>query len=420
MVLKQIKYLQNSLLLLCLLTIFGCGHGVVSTRKEALLLNEKQVYQEQAGQLTYKSLKLALKNTIEKLEHMATDDMLSYPVSFSMKEYLKLIKKVYSCSGSIETFERNISHYFSPYQTYGKDQVGEILLTSYYEPLIDGSLKRTSRLNTPLYKAPKNLVEVKLNQFQEELYGPIDTTRKVITAQLTTDKFGNKEITPLPSRYQIDFQDALKNKNLEIVYVDPIEAFFLHIQGSGRVRLKNGQSFTVGYQAQNGMKYEPIGKFLKDEIPKEKMSLQSIEQVLREKYMDDLQNILPLNPSYIFFKKIDGRARTTLNTEVTDRRTIAVDRSFFQLGLIGHLKYPDLEITDEGAIEKDSFQQHYVLAQDTGGAIKGTGRADLFWGSGREGKRIAGHMRHKAELAFFLPKMSSLELVRSNNKLECF
>ena len=107
-------------------------------------------------------------------------------------------------------------------------------------------------------------------------------------------------------------------------------------------------------------------------------------------------------------------------TEVTDRRTIAVDRSFFQLGLIGHLKYPDLEITDEGAIEKDSFQQHYVLAQDTGGAIKGTGRADLFWGSGREGKRIAGHMRHKAELTFFLPKVSSLELVRSNNKLECF
>ena len=190
-----------------------------------------------------------------------------------------------------------------------------------------------------------------MNKFQEDLFGEIETSRGVISAQLSTDSNGDAEVIPLPSRQQIDYEGALNGKNLEIVWVDPIEAFFLHIQGSGRILLPNGKSFTVGYHAQNGMKYEAIGKFLKDDIPKDKMSLQSIEEVLRRKYKDKLGEILSLNPSYIFFK-LTGRARTTLGMEVTDRRTLAVDPSMFSLGLLGHLNYRELEFTEEGVFKR--------------------------------------------------------------------
>jgi membrane-bound lytic murein transglycosylase A len=414
---KLFNNLQRLIIATSLLTSFSCSHGPISSKKDALI--KTSLLNTHGDDLNYESLKSALNSTIKKLDNSATDTMINYSVSFNMKEYLHLLKHINKCSGSKKSFMQNLSSTMSPYMSYGKDRLGEILLTSYYEPLIAGSLTKTKKLSAPLYQAPKNLVEVKLNQFNNELYGPIDTKRKTISAQLTEDKFGNKQVTPLPSRGDIDFGNALSNKNLEIAYVDPIEAFFLHIQGSGRVILADGKSFTVGYRAQNGMKYEPIGKFLKDEIPKEKMSLQSIEKVLRTKYDNNLEEILPLNPSYIFFKKITGRARTTIGAEVTDRRTLAVDPKFFNLGLIGHIDYPDLEITQDGAIEKDDRHQHFVINQDTGGAIKGPGRADLFWGSGKKGKRMAGHMRHQAKLSFYLPKKSVLKVIRSGEGLTC-
>lgn len=408
------KYLQFATLII---VFIGCSHGPVKTKKEALIKPKKDVRYE--DHLEIKSLQSALKNTIKQLELTATDELIDYPVSFSMNEYLIFLKHLNMCARTNSEFINRVNEVFSPYITFGKDQFGEILLTSYYEPLINGSLKKTKKYSTPLYKIPPNLVEVKLSQFEEALYGPIDTSRKVISAQLITDNYGNKIVTPLPSRRAIDFEGALANQKLEIVYVDPIEAFFLHIQGSGRVILPNGKSFTVGYHAQNGMKYEPIGKFLKDDIPKEKMSLQSIEEVLRTKFNNKLEEILPLNPSYIFFKKIEGRARTTLGSEVTDRRTLAVDTGFFNLGLLGHLDYPKLDITDDGAVEGEERIQHFVINQDTGGAIKTTGRADLFWGSGEQGKKVAGHMRHMAKLTYFLPKQDALDRIRSGKQLAC-
>ena len=140
------------------------------------------------------------------------------------------------------------------------------------------------------------------------------------------------------------------------------------------------------------MKYEAIGKFLKDDIPKDKMSLQSIEEVLRRKYKDKLGEILSLNPSYIFFKKLTGRARTTLGMEVTDRRTLAVDPSMFSLGLLGHLNYRELEFTEEGVFSNESIpaNQHYIVNQDTGGAIKGTAVPTYFGVAASKGKKWRG------------------------------
>lgn len=410
-------YLQLIHLTIILLLFGACSHGPVTNKKHALIpLNHSKIFSDD---LPFDSLKKAMKDTIEKLELTADDSMIEYPVTFSMIEYKKILIGLNKCSKTKKQFLENVENFFDPFMTFGKDRFGEILLTSYYEPLLSGSKTQNKRHSMPIYKAPENLVEIKLDQFSEDFFGEIDTNRKVISAQLTEDKFGNKQIIPLPSREDIDFKSALKNKNLEIAFVDPIDAFFLHIQGSGRILFENGESFTVGYHAQNGMKYEPIGKFLVNEIPKEKMSLQTIEQVLRTKYHKKLIEILPLNPSYIFFKKIDGRAKTTIGAEVTNRRTLAVDTDFFNLGLLGHLIYPELEITESGALEKENRYQHFVLNQDTGGAIKSTGRADLFWGSGENGKKMAGHMRHLAQLTYFLPKQKTLEDLRAKRNFSC-
>ena len=262
---QTFKYLQ---IYCIILFAFSCSHGPVKTKKEALIkITKKTVFTDQ---LSFLSLKESIENTIEKLKLKNDSSIISYPVEFSMEEYVYFLSLLNKCATDVESFSMYTNKFFDPYMTFGKEDYGEILLTSYYEPLIKGSLTKTSHLSMPLYKSPPNLVEVKLGQFSEALYGPIDTSRKVISAQLSTDRFGNKIITPLPSRGAIDFEGALSNKNLEIAYVDPIEAFFLHIQGSGRILLPGGKSFTVGYHAQNGMKYEPIGKFLKDDIPKEK------------------------------------------------------------------------------------------------------------------------------------------------------
>ena len=398
----------------------SCAHREIEKKKDALIsFNTNSPMFE--DHLPYPSLVLAIKNSIGQLKKDKFRENHDYTIAFTTDEYVVILETLLKCGKSFQSFQLHLNHFLTPFQVYGKDKIGEILLTSYYEPLLQGSLKKTKNHSIPLYNRPKNLVEIKMSQFQENLYGEIETKRDVISAQLTTDENGDLQITPLPSREEIDFKGALKGKNLEIVWVDPIEAFFLHIQGSGRIQLENGKSFTVGYHGQNGMKYEAIGKFLKDDIPIEKMSLQAIEEVLRTKYKDRLKDILSLNPSYIFFKKIDGRARTTLGPEVTDRRTVAVDSSLFSLGLIGHLQYPQLQISDEGAIVDESKApvSHFIVNQDTGGAIKSAGRADLFWGSGNEGKLMAGHMRHPAKLTYFLPQTEVLTKIRNGQSLAC-
>ena len=116
---------------------------------------------------------------------------------------------------------------------------------------------------------------------------------------------------------------------MEIIYTDIIDAFFLQIQGSGIVQFENGKKVRLGYAAQNGRKYEAIGKYLLDRIPKEEMSMQRIEEVLRKMSKKELRNILIKNPSYVFFRQIEGAAQTTLLTDVTPKRTLAVDRKFF-------------------------------------------------------------------------------------------
>lgn len=299
-----------------------------------------------------------------------------------------------------------INKNFRAMEVYGKKRWGEILLTSYYEPLYEARIKPTKTYSQPIYRLPLDLVELDLIKLSNEKLGALNSTRKVMGGRVIPGPGHVPRIVPFYSREEIDIKNKLKGQNLELYYLDPIHAFFLQIQGSGILRLKDGTKVRVGYAAQNGWKYESLGKHLFDIIPKEEMSLQRIEAYLRTLDKDKLYEFLRVNPSYVFFRMLDGRGLTTFGNEVVAGRTLAVDNSFIPLGSLGYLVFKKPFYPTSTASVPTSFNEtaRLIIAQDTGGAIKSTGRADLYWGEGDEALKYAGTMRHEARLWFFLPK----------------
>jgi membrane-bound lytic murein transglycosylase A len=396
---------QRFTILVTFYFLYSCARLEVAPQKAARV-SDKSVWIDEGSTSGFKE---ALDNTISSLKKSNKRNIQLGKSRISKSVYLKSLLALKSCSKTKRSYITFIEKYFEAHTVYGKDHWGEILMTSYYEPVLKGSKNKTSKYSTAILAPPKNLVEIKLNQFENGDYGLESLPKKSMSAQVTTSKAGQKQITPLPSRKEIDFNGALKNKNLEIVYADPIDTFFLHIQGSGIVELASGEEIRLGYAAQNGRKYEAIGKFMKDKIKPHEMSMQKIEEVLRSEGKTYTKSIFSKNPSYVFFQKLKGRSQTTLGTEVTDLRTIAVDDRYFPLGLLAHISYPIPDTPPEKLTKKSPRKEHFVFAQDTGGAIKGPGRADLFWGRGEKAKQLAGKMRHPAKLYFFLPKKATTE-----------
>jgi membrane-bound lytic murein transglycosylase A len=280
--------------------------------------------------------------------------------------------------------------WFVPHRFHGSGPEGKGLVTGYYEPLLHGSLAPDDRYRYPLYRRPEDLIRVELGDLFPELKG------KKVRGRLV-----GQRLVPYFDRAEIDNGDAPLAGN-ELVWVDdPVDAFFLQVQGSGRVRLSDGSILAVGYADQNGHPYRSIGKVLieRGEIPREQISLFSIRDWLR-RHPDQAWELLASNASYVFFQpreNAEEQARGSLNVPLTPGRSIAVDRNNIPLGTPVWLdtSYPGPEARP---------LQRLVLAQDTGGAIKGHARADLFWGDGEEAERLAGEMKQEGALYVLVPK----------------
>lgn len=286
---------------------------------------------------------------------------------------------------SLRTF---IENHFDPYQiTFQGEDEG--LFTGYYEPELKGALEKSDIYGYPLYRRPDNLYDIPdLGKFKPHLKG-----------EKLSGKLVGTQLVPYEERAQID-AGALQNKGWELVWVDsPVEAFFLHIQGSGRIRLPDGEIMRVGYHAQNGHPYDAIGKFLIEEahIPKEDMSMQRIKEWLAEN-PGKAKDLLHRNRSYVFFRALIGKGPIgSMGVPLTPERSMAVDRRFYPLGLAYwvNLSHP--------LAPKEQLQQ-LVVGQDTGGAIKGALRGDIFWGAGERAEKYAGHMKSNGTLYVLLPK----------------
>jgi membrane-bound lytic murein transglycosylase A len=226
---------------------------------------------------------------------------------------------------------------------------------------------------------------------------------KALKARVVGDR-----IVPYFSREEIDGKGALQGKELELLWADPIDVFFLQIQGSGTVVLPNGEERHIVYADKNGHRYEPVGKFLKNKIAPYKVTMQRVEAALRSMSPHERDQMLFLNPSYVFFSLSKQRAITALGVPATPGRTIAVDPRFAPKGALAFLTFqkPSFHSSQAQGDDPGEFKEasRFVLDQDSGGAITGTGRVDLFWGRGDEAKRYAGVMQNHARILYLIPR----------------
>jgi membrane-bound lytic murein transglycosylase A len=279
---------------------------------------------------------------------------------------------------------------FTPYKVFNQDGSDTGLVTGYYEPLLRGSRKRGGSYQTPLYKVPNDLLAIDLSSIYPDLK----------SMRLRGRVIGNK-VVPYFSRAEMLQSKALVGK--ELVWVDdPVEAFFLQVQGSGRVILNETQeTVRLAYADQNGYPYRSIGRYLVD---KGEMTLaQASAQGIKAWIMANpsrRNELLNVNPSYVFFKeeKILDPSRGpkgAMGLPLTGQRSIAIDAQHIPLGALVFL------VTTQP--NSDIPLQRLVLAQDTGGAIHGAVRADYFWGFGNEAGEKAGAMKQRGMMWVLLP-----------------
>jgi len=284
-----------------------------------------------------------------------------------------------------EFFERH----FEPRELVGSWWRRKALFTGYYEPLLEGARAPSERYRYPVYATPPDLVRVELSALYPELKG------KVVRGRLD-----GRRILPYPARAQIEDTGVLAGH--ELLWVDdPVALFFLHIQGSGRVRLPDGSLVGIGYADQNGHPYTAVGRLLAEagEIPLEQVSMFTIRDWLHA-HPDRAAGIMHGNASYIFFRE---RALTgagpegSLGVALTPGRSLAIDPAVVPRGVPVWI---DTVLPDAGA----TVMRRLMLAQDTGGAIKGPLRADIFFGAGHEAEQLAGRMKQPGRMYVLLPR----------------
>ncbi len=283
---------------------------------------------------------------------------------------------------------------FNLYRASGRDGQGTTLFTGYYEPVLEARRHPVKGFTQPLYATPNDLISVDLSQFSSEL-----PKRQIV------GRVSGKKLIPYHERDAIEHQNVLQGQAQILAWVaDPVEAFFLHIQGSGQVHFSDGGRLRLGYATNNGRPYRAIAKLLMDEglMTLDEMSMQSIKRLL-EKRPDLRRRVLSYNPSYVFFRPLspEGGPLGCYELPLTAGRSVATDRRVFP-GLAMCFISGDRPEVGRGTA---SFSR-FVLNQDTGGAIRGPGRLDLFYGSGPAAGELAGRMKHKGRLYFLAPRRS--------------
>ncbi|WP_051660942.1 murein transglycosylase A [Bosea sp. 117] len=267
-------------------------------------------------------------------------------------------------------------------------------LTGYYEPEVEGSLTRTDEYASPLYRRPPDLV--------------ITAPKKGAPPSNKGEAFrrDGRELVPYYDRAEIE-DGALADRKLEIAWLkDPADAFFAHIQGSVRVRLPDGGVLRLNYDGHNGQNYTPVGRILVERniIPREKISMDAIRAYIAEN-PEAGKELMRQNKSYVFFRvahelKADDGAVGAQGLPLTAGRSIAVDR---QLHVYGTPFFIDAELPLESADKLSTFRR-LMIAQDTGSAIIGPARADIFFGAGKEAGSIAGRLQHPGRFVMLLPR----------------
>jgi len=344
------------------------------------------------------TLGAAVRKSLEYLDRIGPDREFSYGTlraeSGQVRATLELFLEILSKNPTPEELDDLLKENFQFFRAAGRKGDRDVLFTGYFEPLYEGSLQRDEIFDHPLYRRPGDLLNIDLSPFGEDFKG------KRISARIEGTK-----VLPYYSRRDIEKSKVLQGRGLEIAWLkNPVDVAFLHIQGSGCILLPDGDMISVGYAASNGRPYRSIGRYMIDKgfLTRDEMSMQAIRRYLMEN-PETTDEVLDHNPSYIFFRTRENGPFGNINVRLTPGRSIALDSRLFPKGALCFItaKKP---VVEGGRVTGWTDFSRFVLNQDTGGAIRGAGRADIFWGRGEYAELAAGHLKHEGELYVLLKK----------------
>ncbi|MDA8137069.1 MAG: MltA domain-containing protein [Desulfobacteraceae bacterium] len=386
------------LLLFILLLFVSCAPKPI-TRDNALKRLSASDYPDFNDSRAYDQLSRGIEMSLRFLRKLPADQAVvfgpdTYPVAHLIRS-LEVFAALIAENPTPEALNRQLRERFVVYAAAGGAETHSVLFTGYYTPVLKGRRDPSPAFPVAIHSRPTDLVEIDLSLFAEDLKG-----RHIV------GRIVNRTVTPYPDRQAIDELPDFDRLAPPIAWVkDQVDLFNLMVQGSGKVDLENGQMLTVQFDGSNGRPYRSIGRMLIDEgkVSAERMSMQAIREYLRQ-HPDEAQTVMNYNPRYIFFKLADDGPIGALGVPLTALRSIAVDRAFFPQAALAFIQVPVPMVDENGAITEFAPMSGFCLTQDTGSAITGPGRVDLFWGGSLGAEVAAGHLKKEGRLYFLVLK----------------
>jgi membrane-bound lytic murein transglycosylase A len=380
--------------------IAGCPAPIKKPPEERALVRRSTFsYPDFSDDLALDGLEHSILKSLDYLQRVPAERTYQFgPDRFDATHLIKslqLFLDFIRTSPSSRELKKFIRSNYIVYQSVGRDQKGEVLFTGYYEPHLSGRLHPDEEYRFPIYALPRDILKIDLSAFSDKYKG-----------ETIVGRYTGETVIPYYDRREIDEFDVLAGKAEALAWLkDPVDLFFLQIQGSGKVFLDTGEVINVHYHGTNGRPYRAIGGLLIEEqkIPKEEMSMQRIRSYL-EAHPEEMTSVFNHNPSYVFFKIEPEGPLGYINVLLTPGRSIALDRRIFPPAAMAFIQTKKPIVDSTSQIDSWVDCNRFVLNQDTGGAIRGPGRADLFWGNGPYAEIAAGHLAHTGKLYFLILK----------------
>ncbi len=347
------------------------------------------------------TLKTSIESNLKWLARKKEDSIFKLKdISFTTKDFICTSNNLINNIKNDQEIKSVLEKYFDLYKVE-IDNRKKVIFTGYYIPYSEASATKNSQFNVPVYKTPTDLITVNLGDFN------LDYKGKVIRGRLEKNR-----LVPYWSRAEITNGKKLNRKGLEIAWVkNKTDLFFIEIQGSGLLSYPDGTKKFIHYAAQNGREYKAIGSLLLREgsLQKNDISMQSIRSWLKMNPEKE-QRILNFNESFVFFNLENEGPFGNINVKLTPERSIAADQRVFPAGTLTLLNFemPDLPAMNKSILSKQEDKKkifsQLAIVQDTGGAIKGPGRIDVFWGEGKSAGEIAGVTNQAGSIYLLVPK----------------